>query len=537
MKKVLKNLKIKTKIKIISFVAIAIISLILVVFISFKQYFETNMYKLQKQVVYSETLSLEFKKANNNIKNKQSQKIFNTYILEFDNLLNLEDRIKTNQKIQKNLDYLIVIVSTLLLFYLILTFLLDRTIRNSLYSLKIGMKNFFGYLSNEVDTIDYIEIKYNDEMGEIIEFINDNLYEVHSLIENERKFKNELELSVEQKTQEVIKKSQYLEQYIKMINEVESVIQFDIFGNITHTNKNFCELSKYSEDEIVGQPIVTFLNSNDKNIEFCEEITNVIKEGLVYKGINSDLAKDGTVYTTKTVILPLKLVDNTIEHFFCIRADISQIASLTNEIIETQKDVISTMGEIGESRSKETGLHVKRVAEYSKLLAQKYNLSKVECELIYNASPMHDIGKVAIPDNILKKPGKLTKEEFEIMKTHTKLGYDMLKNSNRDILSAAATIAYEHHEKYDGTGYPNGKKGDDIHIFGRITAIADIFDALGSDRCYKKAWPLEKINQLLLEGKGKHFDPVLIELFLENQEEFIIIRDKYNDEIFITNEN
>ena len=117
---------------------------------------------------------------------------------------------------------------------------------------------------------------------------------------------------------------------------------------------------------------------------------------------------------------------------------------------------------------------------------------------------MHDIGKVAISDEILKKPGKLTSEEFEIMKTHAKLGYEMLKNSKRDILSAAAIIAHEHHERYDGTGYPNNKLGDDIHIFGRITAIADIFDALGSHRCYKKAWDIEDIIQLLIKEKGKH---------------------------------
>ena len=145
------------------------------------------------------------------------------------------------------------------------------------------------------------------------------------------------------------------------------------------------------------------------------------------------------------------------------------------------------------------------------------------------ASPMHDIGKVAIPDNILKKPAQLTDIEFKIMKTHTEIGYGLLKGSNREVLNAAAIVAYEHHEKYDGSGYPRGLKGDDIHIYGRITAIADVFDALGSERCYKKAWKDEKIFQLLEEERGKHFDPKLIDLFLENKNKFLKIRDKYTD--------
>ena len=238
-----------------------------------------------------------------------------------------------------------------------------------------------------------------------------------------------------------------------------------MFGNIIDANDHYCNLSQYTRSELVGEPIVNFINSNDPNSEFYKEITHVIKEGSVYKGINSDISKDGKIFTTKTVILPMVNKDAIIEYFFCIRTDITELTILTDDIIATQKDIISTMGEIGESRSKETGLHVKRVAEYSRLLAVKYGLDQEQCDLIYNASPMHDIGKVGIPDNILKKPGKLTAEEFETMKTHAKLGYDMLKNSKRDILSAAAIVAHEHHEKYNGSGYPNNKIGEDIHIF------------------------------------------------------------------------
>lgn len=187
------------------------------------------------------------------------------------------------------------------------------------------------------------------------------------------------------------------------------------------------------------------------------------------------------------------------------------------------------MGEIGETRSKETGNHVKRVAEYSKLLAELSGLSAKEADILFTASPMHDIGKVGIPDAILNKPGRLDDQEWKIMKTHSVIGYNILKNSKREVLKAAAIVAREHHEKWDGSGYPRGLKENEIHIYGRITAIADVFDALGSDRCYKKAWEDEKIFQLLLDEKGKHFDPTLVELFMNNVEEFKKIRDKYKD--------
>jgi len=206
-----------------------------------------------------------------------------------------------------------------------------------------------------------------------------------------------------------------------------------------------------------------------------------------------------------------------------------EVRQLTDEIEDTQREVVFTMGAIGESRSKETGNHVRRVAQYSKLLALYYGLSEEEADLIKQASPMHDIGKVAIPDAVLNKPGRFDEEERKIMDTHAKLGYDMLKSSHRPLLQLAATVAYEHHEKWDGSGYPRRLSGEDIHIAGRITAVADVFDALGSDRVYKKAWEDERIFNLFREEKGKHFDPTLIDLFFENLEEFLKVRDQFKD--------
>jgi len=220
---------------------------------------------------------------------------------------------------------------------------------------------------------------------------------------------------------------------------------------------------------------------------------------------------------------------NSVELLARVKSHLELKSLKDKEIEATQKEVIFTMGAIGETRSKETGNHVTRVAEYSKLLALLYGMDEDEAELLKMASPMHDIGKVGIPDSILNKPGKLDADEWKVMMTHAELGYEMLKHSQRPILKAAAIVAVEHHEKYNGSGYPNSKSGEDIHIYGRLTAIADVFDALGSDRCYKKAWELERILELFKEERGKHFDPHLVDLFLENLDQFLKIRDTYVD--------
>ncbi len=204
-------------------------------------------------------------------------------------------------------------------------------------------------------------------------------------------------------------------------------------------------------------------------------------------------------------------------------------AKLSIEIEETQREVVFMMGSIGESRSKETGNHVKRVAEYSKILALAYGLDIKEANLLREASPMHDIGKIAIPDSILKKPGRFNAQERKIMDTHAELGHSMIKNSSRPLLKAASIVAYEHHEKWNGTGYPRGLSGENIHIYGRITAIADVFDALGSDRVYKKAWDDEKIFKLFKEERGEHFDPKLVDLFFEHIESILNIRETFID--------
>ena len=206
----------------------------------------------------------------------------------------------------------------------------------------------------------------------------------------------------------------------------------------------------------------------------------------------------------------------------------TEIKELKQELEETQLEILSIMGSISESRSNETGKHIKRVAQYSYQLAMLYGLGEKEAIIIQQASPMHDLGKIAIPDAILNKPAKLDDEEIKIMKTHSQLGYDMLKHSTKTLIKTAATIAITHHERYDGLGYPNNLKGENIHIYGRITALADVFDALSSDRVYKKAWSDDEIFEHFQNEKGKHFDPKLIEVFFDNLDIFLEIRSNIN---------
>lgn len=197
---------------------------------------------------------------------------------------------------------------------------------------------------------------------------------------------------------------------------------------------------------------------------------------------------------------------------------------LLTELEATQKEMIYMLTEMMEFTSDETGKHIKRVAEYSKLLAHYYpSLSADDAETIFHAAPMHDIGKVLIPEAILHKPGRYTKEEFEVMKSHTSKAHEFLKKSKRKILKAADIIAHQHHEKWDGSGYPQGLAGDQIHIYGRIVALADVFDALSHKRVYKEAWSLDDTVTYIVANGGSHFDPELVTILQEHLDEFFEI--------------
>lgn len=201
--------------------------------------------------------------------------------------------------------------------------------------------------------------------------------------------------------------------------------------------------------------------------------------------------------------------------------------SLAREIINTQKEVILTLGEIVETRSQETANHVTRVAEICYLLAKKSGMDEKTCDLLRLATPMHDVGKIGVPEAILNKPGKLTDAEFEVIKKHAQTGYEILRKSNRSIMKAAAIVALQHHERWDGCGYPQRLSGENIHIYGRIAAIADVFDALSHKRCYKNAWNIDQIIDLFEKESGSHFDKTLTQIFLANIREFEEINKRF----------
>ena len=207
-----------------------------------------------------------------------------------------------------------------------------------------------------------------------------------------------------------------------------------------------------------------------------------------------------------------------------------KVAEATGEILAREREMIVRLSRAAEYRDPETGAHIQRMSNYSRLIANQIGLPPAEQDLILRAAPMHDVGKIAIRDEILLKPGKLDAEEFAIMKTHAVKGYELLRGSASSLLDAAALIAWTHHEKFDGSGYPRGLAGDAIPLHGRIVAVADVFDALTSERPYKKAWKIEDAVRNLEEGAGSHFDPHCVDAFVARLDDALAIRARFHDE-------
>lgn len=193
-------------------------------------------------------------------------------------------------------------------------------------------------------------------------------------------------------------------------------------------------------------------------------------------------------------------------------------------------EIINILGRASDYKDNETGEHIRRTQEYSYLLAKAIGLSEEKALLIKKATPMHDVGKIGIPDGILQKKGKLNKEEWKYIRRHPKIGKNIIGNQSSDLLKIAAKIAFEHHEKWDGSGYPRRIKGVEISLEGRIVSIVDVFDALTTVRPYKEAWPIEKAFNLIKEESGKHFDPQLVEAFLKIKDKIIKVRSEILEE-------
>lgn len=206
-----------------------------------------------------------------------------------------------------------------------------------------------------------------------------------------------------------------------------------------------------------------------------------------------------------------------------------EVSKATAEIREREREAVFRLARAAEFRDPETGAHIQRMAHYSKLIAARIGLDPAQQDLILEAAPMHDVGKLGTPDMILLKPGKLSPEEFSVMKQHAVIGWEILRDSAAPTLQIAAEIAHTHHEKFDGSGYPRGLAGEQIPLFGRIVAVADVFDALTSARPYKLAWEFGRALAFIAENRGSHFDPVCVDAFLSLRDDVTAIRDQFRD--------
>jgi len=201
----------------------------------------------------------------------------------------------------------------------------------------------------------------------------------------------------------------------------------------------------------------------------------------------------------------------------------------TAELNEVHLEVLRRLGRAGEYRDNETGLHVVRVCHYSRIIALAYGLPESEADVLYNASALHDTGKIGIPDSILLKPGRLDEDEMSVIRTHCEIGSKIIGSHPNYLLKSAANIALTHHEKWDGTGYPQGLRRDEIPLFGRIVAVADVFDALTCERPYKRAWPVAEAVDEIVRTSGLHFDPMIVDAFISKLPELTAIQQQFID--------
>jgi PAS domain S-box-containing protein len=321
------------------------------------------------------------------------------------------------------------------------------------------------------------------------------------------------------------KQNDILRQYYEEIDKSIGVTHGDLKGYITYANQTFLDMSGYTKEELIGKPH-NILRFRGASKEMFKDMWKTIKAGNTWNSLMPMVTNDSDILIFDVTIVPIVNPLGKIIKYVSIRTNVTEISKLECDLHNTQASIIKSLGDLAESNSKETAGHVVRVASYTKLLATIYGMDGPEVEILALASQLHDIGKISTPPHILGKPGRLTDEEMVIMKEHSNYGYELLKGAELPILQAAAAISRDHHENWDGSGYPNGIEGTDIHLYGRIVALADVLDALCMKRVYKDAWSEDEAFKFILEQKGVKFDPKLVNLLMNNIETFKKIKNR-----------
>lgn len=314
----------------------------------------------------------------------------------------------------------------------------------------------------------------------------------------------------------------FFSEYKRALELGSSVCVLDRQYRVVSANRHFEALIGYTAAQLKGQDIGKFMPEASA-LRCLDQVAQADREQYISRTVRF-VGSNGMELQFSVGFVGLRDLEGRVDSVILICQDITESTRLAREITATQRELLYMLGEVVESRSQETGLHIKRVAQVSKYLAQKVGLSDELADLIEMAAPMHDVGKVGITDAILHKPGRLDPFEFEAMKKHATIGFNILGKVDRPLIGIAASIAHEHHERFDGTGYPQGLMGEAIAIEARIVGIADVLDALSNERAYKPAWPEHRIIDYFRAERGRQFDPQLVDLLLSNWDEIKALR-------------
>lgn len=384
----------------------------------------------------------------------------------------------------------------------------------------ITFEGFLFFLFNNIANMDVTSEKLKAFM---LVFIIINIFVMFIMFVY---FKKTVDLTEEKSEKKEIDLNKEISKYVDIIGSTSIVSRGDLDGKITYVNQAFKDISGYEEEELLGSPH-SIIRSPNVSSEVFENMWIDLKNGKEWRGILECKSKSGKLFLTDTLIVPMRNCNEEIEQYLSVRSDMTPLFDLNKKLEASQLQILDKLAIMGEMKSKETQNHVKRVEEITKIFCKNLGMKDNEIEKVAKASALHDIGKIAINDNILNKNGKLTDEEFDHMKSHTTLGHEILKDSSDEVVQLGAIIAYEHHEQWSGKGYPRGIKGTEISLEARVVTVVDVFDSLINERVYKPAWELDRVISYFEEESGNRFDPHIVYLLKENIDDILKIEEKY----------